>query len=219
MPPPDRARLTPVKPKSDPFKKLADLLWTAVAATDELRNVALDLLDANRKRNQAADGLLDIWVKFRAEAVAVEKIRSIHLGDLDAKTLSEDEKNALRPSLVYLHPDGTPRLDKINKREWEIEAGLILVARIRAHVTELNQRLRTLRDPQQRFVWESIMDLGTYYLEASYMRWADGDARLAFLESFYKDDATLATYALLRWARSMYLDDSIKNLAAPHAGS
>ena len=217
-----------VKPKSDPFEKLVDLLWLAVATTDEIREFG-EITDANTQRFAALGKLLDVWRDLRVQAVAVETLRRIYLGELDPSKLTEDDRKQLRRLRWLFDQAGRLNLAAVPARIKQIEAGLILAATIRAHVSELNARLKTLNDPQKKYVREATMDVGTYYLEAYSLPQDPADARaagvesaparVAFLDNFYADSSRIEIYAILRWARSTYRDSLQPNLPKSISGT
>jgi hypothetical protein len=195
-------RKVPVRPKSkhNPFKKLIEMYGDAISSIAELHDLASEVLPQNDNWINALAKLLNLTYALEFRRGAVEVLKRLYLGEMSPSQLTAYDKQRLQPFSVRLMLKGLPNEKGIADAENEIQIGLILVAAIRAQLFEVKTRLKTLTRPDEELLRNAILDLGSYYLEVMTLEQGKAEARLSFLQAFYRDEELVSTYAVIQYA-------------------
>jgi len=247
-------RAVPIRTTADPFAKVLDLLDKYIAALsglisdqgnvkdpNDVRRQIKDRLDAERSNNQTFRD----WIRFA---------RDVYQGRVKESAIPPDSivafnyRNIVRNivTLYSMHGRAFPARERIALHEEQLQRELALVAIVQGRVADLDRQAnaitsaiqfirQTTFNPQARAVAgadqgalrQTIMDLGSFYLElpvigaenpkglySTATTFADfldqltlviqeAFGRLAFLDTFYSDPLRVQLYAAARFARQL----------------
>jgi|GEM_PF-3444092 len=250
-------RPVPVRTTADPFARVLDLLDKYLAALADLIGDQGNVKDPNDARRQLKDRLDTERSNIQIDRDSIRLARDVYQGrvkesDLHAYPLAELEYQSI-VQLYSARGRAFPARERIARHEELVRRALALVAIIRARVADLDRQANTITatvqfarqttfNPQiratvgadQEILRQTIMDVGSFYLELpvidaeirystattfgnfldrSATAMQEAFARLAFLDTFYSDPLRVQLYAAARFARQLQVEIE-KNLVA-----